>query len=76
MLHELVRNLTIIQVQSYFQREIFTICYLLATTWPAFYGKDFVGHNLILVATWVLSCILMSAFTLLPANKVEDINLM
>ncbi|KAF2275653.1 PigN-domain-containing protein [Westerdykella ornata] len=62
-------------VQSYFQREIFTICYLLATTWPAFYGKDFMQNNVVLVATWVLSCVLMSVFTLLPANKVEDLNL-
>ncbi|KAF2180535.1 GPI ethanolamine phosphate transferase 1 [Zopfia rhizophila CBS 207.26] len=62
-------------VQSYFQREIFTICYLLASTWPAFYGKEFLEQNLVLALTWVLSCILMSVFTLLPANKVEDPNL-
>ncbi|KAF2748611.1 GPI ethanolamine phosphate transferase 1 [Sporormia fimetaria CBS 119925] len=62
-------------VQSYFQREIFTICYLLATTWPAFYGYGFVKQNALLVATWVSSCMLMSVFTLLPANKVEDLTL-
>ncbi|KAF2705680.1 PigN-domain-containing protein [Pleomassaria siparia CBS 279.74] len=62
-------------VQSYFQREIFTACYLLATTWPAFYGLAFLKENLILVVTWMLSCLLMSVFTLLPANKMEDLNL-
>jgi phosphatidylinositol glycan class N len=69
-------KLIILQVQSYFRREIFTICYILATTWPAFYGKRFLQENRILVATWGLSCVLMSVFTLLPANKVEDLNLM
>ncbi|KAH7121198.1 GPI ethanolamine phosphate transferase 1 [Dendryphion nanum] len=62
-------------VQSYFIREIYTICYLLATTWPAFYGTEFVKRNAWLVLTWVLSCVLMSIFTLLPANKLEDLNL-
>ncbi|KAF2113483.1 Phosphatidylinositolglycan class N-domain-containing protein [Lophiotrema nucula] len=62
-------------VQSYFDREIFTICYLFATTWPAFYGQDFMRQNVTLVATWVLSCVLMSVFTTLPANKLEDENL-
>ncbi|KAF2002333.1 PigN-domain-containing protein [Amniculicola lignicola CBS 123094] len=62
-------------VQSYFQREIFSICYLLATSWPAFYGPEFMKENVFLVATWILSCMLMSVFTLLPANKVEDLNL-
>jgi phosphatidylinositol glycan class N len=62
-------------VQSYFQREIFTMCYLVASVWPAFYGKDFVKRNAALVGTWALSCAFMSTFTLLPANKVEDVNL-
>ncbi|KAF2260733.1 PigN-domain-containing protein [Lojkania enalia] len=62
-------------VQSYFQREIFTICYLFGATWPAYYGKRFVEQNLLLVSAWILSCMTMSVFTLLPANKVEDLNL-
>lgn len=62
-------------VQSYFHREVFTICYLLASTWPAFYGIGFVRQNAVLVITWALSCSLMSIFTLLPAIKVEDVNL-
>ena len=63
-------------MQSYFHREIFTITYLLAASWPAFYGNDFMKKNLGLIATWVSSCIAMSVFTLLPANKMEDLNMM
>ncbi|KAL1620579.1 Glycosyl phosphatidyl inositol anchor synthesis [Diplodia seriata] len=62
-------------VQSYFHREVFTICYLLATLWPVFYGMNFVRQNFLVVATWWLSCSMMSVFTLLDAMKTEDINL-
>ncbi|KAF2141433.1 uncharacterized protein K452DRAFT_272309 [Aplosporella prunicola CBS 121167] len=62
-------------VQSYFHREVFTICYLLATLWPVFYGMDFIKKHPMLVATWWLSCGMMSSFTLLSAIKVEDINM-
>ncbi|KAF2877516.1 GPI ethanolamine phosphate transferase 1 [Massariosphaeria phaeospora] len=62
-------------VRSYFQREIYTVCYLLAATWPVFYGSDFVAENLSLVATWAFSCICMGGFTLLDANKTENLNL-
>lgn len=33
-------------------------------------------QNIGTVATWVLSCMAMSSFTLLPANKAENIPLM
>jgi phosphatidylinositol glycan class N len=33
-------------------------------------------ENLGLIATWVMSCMAMSVFTLLPANKMEDLNMM
>ncbi|KAJ4319717.1 Glycosyl phosphatidyl inositol anchor synthesis [Neodidymelliopsis sp. IMI 364377] len=62
-------------VQSYFHREIYTVCYLLATSWPAFYGQQFMRKNLGTVATWIVSCIMMSTFTLLPANKAENVSL-
>lgn len=45
------------------------------TAWPLFYGTAFVKTNGILCATWALGCASMSIFTLLPANKVEDANL-
>lgn len=63
------------QVQSYYHREIYTVCYLLATAWPAFYGFDFLRENAFLCATWSLGCAAMSIFTILPALKVEDMSL-
>lgn len=44
----------------------------MATVWPALYGQDFLKKNIGTVATWTLSCLVMSAFTMLPANKAED----
>ncbi|KAK4890428.1 Glycosyl phosphatidyl inositol anchor synthesis [Elasticomyces elasticus] len=61
-----------VMVQSYYHREIYTICYLLATAWPAFYGMDFLRENTTLCITWALGCVSMSIFTLLPAIKTES----
>ncbi|EMC93337.1 hypothetical protein BAUCODRAFT_37024 [Baudoinia panamericana UAMH 10762] len=60
-----------VMVQSYYHREIYTICYLLGAAWPATYGLDFLKDNGLLCITWALSCVSMSVFTLLPAIKVE-----
>ena len=65
-----------VMVQSYYHREIYTICYLLAVPWPMLYGMEFVKQNWTLCLTWALGCGAMSIFTVLPANKVEDTNLM
>ncbi|KAI6950219.1 GPI ethanolamine phosphate transferase [Hortaea werneckii] len=62
-------------VQSYYHREIYTVVYAAMTAWPLFYGTAFVKTNGLLCATWALGCASMSIFTLLPANKVEDANL-
>ncbi|GAD94390.1 GPI-anchor biosynthetic protein (Mcd4), putative [Paecilomyces variotii No. 5] len=62
-------------VQSYFHREIFTVCFLLAVFWPLAYGIDFVSTHKLLSATWAIGCGLMSIFTLLPAVKVESITM-
>lgn len=62
-------------MQSYYHREIYTVVYAAMTAWPLFYGTAFVKTNGILCATWALGCASMSIFTLLPANKVEDANL-
>ena len=64
-----------IMVQSYYHREIYTICYLLAAGWPLLYGTKFIQDNWILYGTWALGCAAMSIFTLVPANKIEDPNL-
>ena len=59
---------------GYTHREIFSGLYVLAAIWPFIYGATFVKAHLTLIATWVLSCIAMSSFTLLPVVKVEDVN--
>lgn len=38
------------------------------------YGKDFVRKHSLLVLAWTAGCLILSTFTLLPANKVEDSN--
>jgi phosphatidylinositol glycan class N len=68
--------LRVAQVQSYYRRQVYTIVYLTATAWPLLNGTDFVKTNIFLCTTWALSCAAMSVFTLLPANKLEDITLM
>ncbi|GKZ83925.1 glycosyl phosphatidyl inositol anchor synthesis [Aspergillus niger] len=61
-------------VQSYFHREIFTVCFVLGAFWPLCYGLGFVKKHTLLSFTWLVGCLLMSTFTLLPANKVEEID--
>ncbi|KAL4769717.1 Phosphatidylinositolglycan class N-domain-containing protein [Aspergillus nidulans var. acristatus] len=61
-------------VHSYFQREIYTVCFILGGFWPVFYGLDFLRKHAAICGTWSVGCLLMSTFTLLPANKVEDID--
>jgi phosphatidylinositol glycan class N len=64
-----------VMVQSYYHREIYTISYILAIAWPFFYGFEFVKKNALLCGTWAAACAAMSVFTLLPAMKLEDSNL-
>jgi phosphatidylinositol glycan class N len=64
-----------IMVQSYYHREMYTLCYILAIVWPISYGLGFVRNNRIISAIWALACASMSLFTVLPANKVEDARL-
>ncbi|KAL9105859.1 MAG: hypothetical protein Q9227_009022 [Pyrenula ochraceoflavens] len=59
-------------VQSYSQREIYTICFLLATLWPVSYGRIFLRSNIAVIITWIASCTAMSTFTLFPAIKTEN----
>jgi len=60
-------------VQSYFHREIFTVCFVLGALWPVAYGINFVKKHAFLSATWAIGCCLMSTFTLLPVVKIESI---
>ncbi|GAM88281.1 hypothetical protein ANO11243_063140 [Dothideomycetidae sp. 11243] len=61
-----------IMVQSYYYRQMYTVTYLLLIAWPASYGFDFLRDNFVLSVTWMLCCLAMSIFTLLPAIKVES----
>jgi len=60
------------QVQSYFHRTILTVCYILGAAYPIMYGKKFVHDNVLLVLAWAAGCLVLSTFTLLPANKLEN----
>ncbi|KAJ4300245.1 Glycosyl phosphatidyl inositol anchor synthesis [Collariella sp. IMI 366227] len=60
---------------GYIHREILTILFTLGAFWPLAYGFSFLQKHAALSVTWFLSCISMSTFTLLPAMKTEDVNL-
>jgi len=61
---------------GYIHREILSILFVLGAFWPAVYGISFLQKHAALSATWFFSCLSMSTFTLLPALKTEDVNLM
>lgn len=65
-----------LQALGYTHREVFSVLFVAAAFWPAFYGMDFLNANKELVATWAVACTMMSSFTLLPAMKTEDVALM
>ncbi|KAM3501598.1 hypothetical protein MY10362_005421 [Beauveria mimosiformis] len=60
---------------GYIHREVFTGLYVLGALWPLLYGISFLRNHATLCATWILSCLVMSTFTLLPANKTDNIPL-
>ncbi|GAW10930.1 hypothetical protein ANO14919_002680 [Xylariales sp. No.14919] len=60
---------------GYIHREVFTVLFIIASLFPVALGASFLQKHLGLSATWFASCLLMSTFTLLPANKVEDVEL-
>ncbi|OAQ86563.1 GPI ethanolamine phosphate transferase 1 [Purpureocillium lilacinum] len=60
---------------SYIYREILTGIFILAATWPATYGVLFLRKHAGLSLAWIVSCLIMSIFTLLPAMKAENVTL-
>ncbi|RYP26121.1 hypothetical protein DL767_008161 [Monosporascus sp. MG133] len=60
---------------GYIHREVLTVLFVLAAFFPAVIGVSFLQRHAALAATWLVSCLLMGAFTLLPANKTEDVTL-
>jgi phosphatidylinositol glycan class N len=65
----------ILQVQSYYYREVYTVVYLALALWPLSYGPQFIKLNGAMVFTWCIACTTMSVFTLLPARKMESLTL-
>lgn len=49
--------------------------FVVGAFWPAVYGLTFLHDHIALSATWFLSCLAMSSFTLLPAMKTENVTL-
>lgn len=64
------------QALGYDHREIFTGLFMVGALWPVAYGLSFIRIYPFLSLIWAVSCLVMSSFTLLPAMKVEDVNLM
>ncbi|KAL6881528.1 PigN domain-containing protein [Trichoderma novae-zelandiae] len=60
---------------GYIHREILTGLFILGTLWPAACGMSFIRSNGLLSAAWAVSCLIMSTFTLLPAMKLENVDL-
>ncbi|KAG0649183.1 GPI ethanolamine phosphate transferase 1 [Hyphodiscus hymeniophilus] len=60
---------------GYIYREFFSVVFVGAAFWPVFYGMGFLQENRSLVGIWFAACLTMSTFTLLPAMKIEDLNL-
>lgn len=70
--HQETRILTSAKSQAYFERRIFTVCFVIAAFWPLVHGGAFISKHLLLIAAWMVGCILMSLFTLLPVVKTES----
>ncbi|KAI1377548.1 GPI ethanolamine phosphate transferase 1 [Hypoxylon crocopeplum] len=60
---------------GYIHREILTVLFIVGSVYPLTMGVSFLQKHAVLCATWFISCLLMSVFTLLPAMKVESIPL-
>ncbi|KAF9134927.1 Glycosyl phosphatidyl inositol anchor synthesis [Mortierella sp. 14UC] len=61
-----------ILVYSYFNRGILSICFMFLALWPAFLPAAVQRNNTLLMASWSLSCLGTSIFTLLPVEMGED----
>ncbi|PON21246.1 phosphatidylinositolglycan class N [Trichoderma gamsii] len=60
---------------GYDHREILTGLFILGAAWPVMSGTSFIRSNALLSAAWAIFCLVMSTFTLLPAMKVENVDL-
>ncbi|CAG8693735.1 3830_t:CDS:2, partial [Gigaspora rosea] len=62
-------------VYSYFERNILSICFVLAALCPWFISSKIRTGNSLWFFAWTISCLFTSIFTLLPVEKGEDITL-
>lgn len=60
-------------VYGYFYRQVFSVCFALGTVWPWVHNFKTASSNKLLSLSWSVLCLCLATFTLLPANKVEDI---
>ncbi|KAI1461452.1 GPI ethanolamine phosphate transferase 1 [Annulohypoxylon moriforme] len=60
---------------GYIHREIFTVLFVIGALYPLTMGVSFLRKHAAVSATWFIASLLMSVFTLLPANKIENIPL-
>ncbi|KAI1856742.1 hypothetical protein JX265_011383 [Neoarthrinium moseri] len=61
---------------GYIHREILTVLFCVGSIYPAVLGISFLQEHAVLSATWFVSCLVMSTFTLLPpAMKTENVTL-
>ncbi|KAI8639449.1 Phosphatidylinositolglycan class N-domain-containing protein [Parasitella parasitica] len=62
-------------VFSFFHREMLSAIFILLSAWPLVMPSRVRSENKFLLASWAVSCICTSVFTLLPVEKGQDINL-
>ncbi|KAF9957992.1 Glycosyl phosphatidyl inositol anchor synthesis, partial [Mortierella alpina] len=61
-----------ILVYSYFNRAILSVCFMFLALWPAFLPTSVQRNSALLMASWSVSCLGTSIFTLLPVEMGED----
>ncbi|CAN6630432.1 GPI ethanolamine phosphate transferase 1 [Trichomonascus vanleenenianus] len=60
-------------VYGYFHREIFSLCFGIATMWPWIQNAKVAYQNIKLSLTWAALCCVMATFTVIPVLKVESL---
>lgn len=60
-------------VAGYFHREIFSVCFVLASVWPWIQNYNVAKQNPLHSFAWSVLCFCLASFTLLPANKVDNL---
>ncbi|KAG0242506.1 Phosphatidylinositolglycan class N-domain-containing protein [Mortierella sp. GBAus27b] len=64
-----------ILVYSFFNRAVLSVCFMLLALWPLFLPSNVQRNSAVLMASWSLSCLGTSIFTLLPVEMEQDLTL-